>query len=59
MGSIILAFSKAEEAKHIKEILLRYGYSDVRPVSTATAALHEAGRSAWGSVVTKVRPPAM
>lgn len=59
MGSIILAFSKAEEAKKIKEILLRYGYSDVRTVSTASAALQEAGRLSCGIVITKVRLPDM
>lgn len=59
MGSIILAFAKAEEARKIKEILLRYGYSDARIVSTASAALQEAGRLSHGIVITKVRLPDM
>lgn len=59
MGSIILAFSRPDEAKKIKEILLHYGLSDVRTVTTASAALQEAGRLSHGIVITKVRLPDM
>lgn len=56
---IIVAFSKLEDAKKIKNVLNRHGYDDILACNSASQAIAEANESDCGIVLCGYRLPDM